>query len=102
MRRVAPRNLPELPTSWPTRVRPSDCPLNHSGLRIVEAIMKVCVGLLMMLFVCTAPAFAQRGGGGGHFGGGGGVRGGGGRVGGGFIPHGGPGAFHGTPESRGE
>jgi hypothetical protein len=65
--------------------------------------MKKYVGLLVvMVSVCGAPAFAQRGGDGGHAGRGGGHTGRGGHmVGGGFIPSHGPGAFHGTPEPRG-
>jgi hypothetical protein len=72
----------------------------------LEADMKKCAGVFIVLLVCAVPAFAQRGGGGGgHAGGGGGhAGGGGGRVGGGFIPshgpgpsHGGSGGFHGTP-----
>ena len=71
--------------------------------------MKKYAGLLMMLFLYGAPAFAQHGGG-GHAGGGGGARiggggvqrGGGGRVGGGFIPSRAPEAFHGRPEPRGD
>lgn len=66
--------------------------------------MKKYVGLLVvMVCVYGVPAFAQRGGGGGHAGGGGGhASGGSGHMGGGgFIPSHGPGAFHGTPAPRG-
>jgi hypothetical protein len=72
--------------------------------------MKKYVGLLVMVFVYAVPAFAQRGGNGGHAGGGGGghVSGGGGHGGGahmgggGFIPSHGPGAFHGQPAPNGD
>jgi hypothetical protein len=56
--------------------------------------MKKYVGLVVMSLVCAVPAFAQRGGGGGHGGGGGDHMGGGG-----FIPSHGPSAFHGRPQS---
>lgn len=64
--------------------------------------MKTFVGIVVMSLVCVLPAFAQRGGGGGHPGGGGGRPGGGGHPGGGFVPSHGPGAFHGRPEPRGD
>ena len=68
--------------------------------------MKKYVGLVLMAFVCTVPAFAQRAadgghaGGGGHAGNGGGFHGGRGRMfGGGHIPSHGPGASRGQPEA---
>ena len=69
--------------------------------------MKKYVGLVVMSLVFAAPAFAQRGGGGGgHAGGGGGAGhtgGGGGHMGGGgFTPSHGPSTFHGRPEPRGD
>jgi hypothetical protein len=68
--------------------------------------MKQYVGLVVMSLVFAAPAFAQRGGGGGGHAGGGGAGhtgGGGGHMGGGgFTPSHGPSAFHGRPEPRGD
>jgi hypothetical protein len=65
--------------------------------------MKKYFGVLAIVALSAAPAFAQHGGGGGgHAGGGGGHMGGGGRVGGGFVPSHGPGPFHGGGESRGD
>ena len=63
--------------------------------------MKKYGALALMACMCAVPAFAQRGGGGGHGGGQvSGAHGGGGHMfGGGFVPGGGPGAFHGRPES---
>lgn len=60
--------------------------------------MRACVVLLLMMLVSAVPAFAQRGGGGGH----GGHGGGGGHVGGGFRPPHGPSAYHGRPEAHGD
>ena len=81
--------------------------------------MKKYGALVAMACMFAVPAFAQRGGGGGHAGGGGGHAGGsgghagGGQVsgahggaghmfGGGAVPEHGPGAFHGPPETYGE
>jgi hypothetical protein len=68
--------------------------------------MKKYVGLVVMVLLCAVPAFAQRGGGGGHAGGGGGGHaggGGGGHMGGGgFAPSHGPSASHGGGEARGD
>ena len=57
--------------------------------------MKKYIGLLVVsVCVCAAPAFAQRGGGGGYTGGDG--------RGGEFIPSRGPGAFRGRPVTHGD
>jgi hypothetical protein len=66
--------------------------------------MKQYGALVAVACMCAVPAFAQRGGGGGHGGGQvSGVHGGGGRMfGGGYIPGRGPAGFHGPPERYGE
>jgi hypothetical protein len=58
--------------------------------------MKISAGFVLMLCVYAVPAFAQRGGGGGHAGGGGHMGGGG------FMPSHGPAAFHGHAEPHGD
>jgi hypothetical protein len=96
------RNLDSKPDR---RVWPRACPSSGSVSESIplEAVMKKYAGLLVMLFVCAVPVFAQRGGGGGHAGGGHAGGGGGGHMGGGgFTPSHGPGAFHGRPEPQGD
>jgi hypothetical protein len=63
----------------------------------LEAVMKTCVGLLVISLACAVPVLAQRAGDGDHAASGGGHMGGGG-----LIPTHGPAAFHGRPEPSGE